>query len=279
MQEALERALQELVLGAAPPSGDAELTAWLAPHGLEGAEAAAFRAQLERLLVYRTLVRRTLTGAVELAIPRSLARLGPLFEEYFDRFLAERGPATHYLRDVTSEFLAFVEPLFLRDARVPPFLFDLARHEALEIIVASSADTPEETGEIELDLARGLAFTRDARVVRYAFAVHELPAELADRSVPEARPTTLFVYRSREHDVRYLELSPLAASLVERLLAGSALGSAVTAAAAEHRQAPDQSVLEGTARLLADLAERGALLGATAPSDTLLSERPDQRRP
>lgn len=260
--------MQALVLGAVPPSDEAELTGWLALHGLEPADAAAFRANLERLLVYRTLVRGTLTSAVELSIPRSMARLGPLFDEYFDRFLAERGPATHYLRDVTNEWLAFVEPHFASDPRVPPFLFELARHEALELNVASSADTPEESDEVELDLARALVFARDARVVRYAFAVHELASDLGDRSVPEQRPTALFVYRSREHDVRYLELTPVAAHLVERLLLGQPLGVAVTEAAAALGQAPDPSVLEGTARLLADLAERGALLGA-APPETL----------
>jgi hypothetical protein len=278
MQEALERAMQALVLGEAPPADPAELAAWLSPHGLEAEEAATFRANLERLLVYRTLVRGTLLGAVELAIPRSLARLGPLFAEYFDRFLAERGPSTHYLRDVTDEWLTFVEPLFADDARVPPFLIDLARHEALEIDVASSADTTEPTRDVELDLGRGIAFARDARVVRYDFAVHELPAAPEDRSVPERRATALFVYRSREHDVRYLELSPLAANLIERLLRGQPLGAAVTeAATATLGRAPDQSMLEGTARLLADLAERGALLGA-APTPEYL-ERPQQRRP
>jgi hypothetical protein len=267
MQEALERAMQALVLGEAPPTDAAELAAWLSPHGLEPEEAAAFSGNLERLLVYRTLVRGTLLGALEIAIPRSVARLGPLFAEYFDRFLAERGPATHYLRDVTDEWLTFVAPLFANDPRVPPFVLDLARHEALEIDVASSADTVEPPREVELDLASSLAFARDARVVRYRFRVHELPADVGDRSVPEPRPTALFVYRSREHDVRYLELSPLAANLSERLLGGQPLGAAVTeAAAATLGAAPNQSVLEGTARLLADLAERGALLGPAPAS-------------
>jgi hypothetical protein len=270
MQEALERVMQALVLGPAPPTDPAELATWLSPHGLEAEEAAAFRANLERLLVYRSLVRGTLRAALELAIPRSLARLGPLFAEYFDRFLAERGPATHYLRDVTDEWLTFVAPLFASDPRIPPFLIDLARHEALEIDVASSADTVQTAGELELDLGRGVAFARDARVVRYPFAVHELSADLEDRSVPERRATALFVYRSREHDVRYLELSPLAANLTERLLRGQPLGAAVTeAAAATLGSAPDSSVLEGTARLLADLADRGALLGAASAAENV----------
>jgi hypothetical protein len=164
---------------------------------------------------------------------------------------------------VTDEWLTFAAPLFGNDPRVPPFIVDLASHEALEIDVASSADTVEQAREIELELGSALAFARDARVVRYDFRVHELPADPNDRSVPERRPTALFVYRSPEHDVRYLELSPVAANLVERLLRGQPLGAAVIeASAATLGSAPSQSVLEGAARLLADLAERGALLGA-----------------
>ncbi len=68
----------------------------------------------------------------------------------------------------------------------------------------------------------------------------------------------LFVYRSPEHEVRYLELSALAFGILERLLAGETLERALASSVAERGVSLDQSVLEGTARLLADLAERGA---------------------
>jgi hypothetical protein len=50
--------------------------------------------------------------------------------------------------------------------------------------------------------------------------------------------------------------------MLEELLAGRTLRAAVLSAAARRGLEPSASVLEGTARLLSDLAERGALVGA-----------------
>lgn len=261
MQAGLESALAELVLG--PPVAPEALGALLARHGLAPDERAAIEAAPERFLVYRKLVRNTLRNAVALAIPRTLARLGPLFDEYFERFLAERGPRTHYLRDVTTELLDFVAPLWQTDARVPAWTHDLARHEALEIVVASLGEAVVPRALGPLDAERPLAFIEAVRVVRYAFAVHRLPASEDDRSAPLAEPTALFVYRDAEHDVRYLELTPLAAVFVERLLAGESMKQALLGACARCGAEPS-AALPGTAALLGDLSARGALLGQAA---------------
>jgi hypothetical protein len=261
MQSALEALMAEVVFG--PPVAENGFEALLARHALSAADGAALRADFERLVVYRKLVRGTLHDAVELAVPRTIARLGAVFEEYFERFLSEQGPRTHYLRDVTSELLDFCAPLWPADVRVPAWALDLARHEALRIVV-SSAGEPVVAHELgELDLEQGLCFVQAARVARYAFAVHRLPSDEADRTAPERTATALFVYRDPAHDVRYLELSPLAASLLERLLAGETLKDALLAACAATGTEPG-AALDGTARLLTDLAARGVLLGATA---------------
>jgi hypothetical protein len=261
LQHALEAALSELVFGP-PLAGDA-VDAFFARHALSPEDRAAMRADFERLGVYRSLVRGTLRDAVELALPRTLARLGAVFDEYFARFLAERGPRTHYLRDVTNELLDFCAPLWADDPRVPAWALDLARHEALQIVVSSEREavTPRELGALELE--RGLRFVTAARVVRYAFAVQRLSSDENDRTPPERTPTALFAYRDPEHDVRYLELSPLAASLLERLLDGATLKDAVLDACRATGVEPGVA-LDGTARLLADLAARGALLGPAA---------------
>src|SRR5690606_40092674 len=106
------------------------------------------------------------------------------------------------------------------DPGIPDYLLDLARHEALRIEVASEAPRPtdQEPGELELD--RPLRFTEATRLVRYSHAVHQLSEDEADERAPELRPVALLVYRSPTHDVRYLELTPLAAQILERLLAG-----------------------------------------------------------
>ncbi len=250
--------MAELVFG--PALAPSDLDPFLLRHGISGRDATAIRRDFPRLLVYRTLARGTLRSALELAIPRTMARLGPLFDEYFARFLTERGPRTHYLRDVTTELLDFCAPLWPRDPRVPAWALDLARHEALSIVVASSPDA-RATASLELAPESCLVFSPSLVVARYEHAVHRLPENEADRSEPVREPTALAVYRDANDDVRYLELSPLAATMLDALLAGAALGQAVVLACESFGVPTSPSVLDGTSRLLADLSERGALLG------------------
>ncbi len=263
MQPELEHLFVRLVAGPEIDANDpAQVEAWLEESELGADDLAALRADFAKLWVYRKLVRGSLREALELAIPRSIARLGALFDEYFERFLREAGPRSPYLRDVTTEFLSFAGPLWLEDTRIPPWTNDLARHEALRIAVGAmqgSRASRSESGELALD--RGVELTEACALMQYDFAVHRLSDDEADRSEPAREPTELFVYRSPEHEVRYLELTPLAFGILGRLLAGETLEAALVRATAERGATLDQHVIEGTARLLADLAERGALFG------------------
>ncbi|MFZ5896762.1 MAG: putative DNA-binding domain-containing protein [Myxococcota bacterium] len=262
MQRALESCLADLVFG---PTLDASgsLQAWLTAHDVEPEDAHAIEAELEQLLVYRELIRGTLRAALERAIPRSMSRLGTHFDVFFDRFLNERGPRTHYLRDVTGELLEFVASL-PSDPRVPGYWLDLARHEALHIEVAATPVTKPTRAGAELALEAGLDFSESVRLVRYDYAVHALPHDVADRSEPACEPTHILAYRDADHDVRYLRLSEFAAAVLRRLHAGQALGDSLRGAAAEIRCDLDASTLEAVAALLADLSERGVITGACA---------------
>jgi hypothetical protein len=260
----VESVLAELTLG--PPPDAATLAALCRKHEVSAEDAAALEAGLPRLAVYRELVRGNLQEALRLSIPRSLARFSALFEAYFDRFLAERAPRTHYLRDVTTELLDFCEPLWRADPRVPEYLPELARHEALHIRVSALQAPPRGHVAGGLSLDQGVALSAALRVVEHRYAVHELPEDENDRTEPEERPVSLLVYRSPEHDVRYLELSPLACGILQRLLGGDALGDAVRRAAAAEGAALTETVLSGAAQLLADLAERGVVWGPKPPS-------------
>lgn len=263
MQPALEAVFAELLLG--PPPSRADLAAACGQHALSPADTLALNEGFERLLVYRDLVRGNLREAIELSIPRSMARLGALFDEYFDRFLSERAPQTHYLRDVTGELLEFCLPLWQSDARVPTYLGDLALHESLHIEVSALPALPRGYVAAPLALDQGVELGAALRLVRYSHAVHELPEAQEDRSAPEQREVALLAYRSPEHDVRYLELTPLAHGIVECLLSGDTLARAVQGAAAKASTPLTEAVLSGAARLLADLAERGVVWGPKIP--------------
>ena len=264
MSQSLENALTELCLGAPVADEPGSIRAWLASHRVDAADIDFLvESGLERLNVYRRLVRNNLQGAIEVSMPRTVARLGDRFGHYFDRFLAERGPRTHYLRDVADEFLSFVEPLWVGAGAVEPYLWDLARHEALRIQIGAMQVRAVDVVATELDLERGLRFVEAARVVRYQHAVHELSDAEDDRTMPKIRPVALLAYRSPGHEVRFLELTSTAAELLEALMTQEAtLRVAMTEAARRHGHQLDEAFLNGAARLLADLAERGVLLGA-----------------
>ncbi|MEO6602274.1 MAG: DUF2063 domain-containing protein [Polyangiaceae bacterium] len=268
MQKAIEGALAELTLGAEiAPNDRAGIAAWLARHQVEGNDAQALSRDFPRLLVYRKLVRGNLQNALRATIPRALFRLGARFTLDFDAFLLARPPTSHVLRDVTPSFLDFALPRWAADESVPAYLGDLARHEAAQIDVASQLAFPKDHVPAELSLEHGVEFIDAVRLVRYAWAVHRLSASEEGREHPEAGEIELLVYRSPEHDVRYLELGPFAAALLAGLL-GERLSLAVALRAAAQRVGSplDDELLSRAARLLGELAERGALLGKTSSS-------------
>ncbi len=265
---ALERAIADACLGE--HTGDAmarDLRGFLEAHGVATEDVEAILKAPPRLAVYRTLVRNGLGAVVARMLPRTRARMNAACAGRFDtdvaRFLAEVGPRTHYLRDVPKELFAWAEPRWRGDADVPSYLADLAAHELACFTVAASERGGEDSGRggDDVTLDRPMAFDDSARLMRYAWAVHELPADEDATNEPLRRDVRLLAYRDGTHAVRWLELTPLAASTVERLMSGEPLGPAVERACADHGTAPG-AVAADVARLLADLGERGVLLGA-----------------
>ena len=263
MQRALESALAELALGPEIPPGDpAAIHAWLSRHELAGEDARAMERDFERWLVYRTLVRRNLRGALKSTIPRTIARLGARFDADFDALLALAPPVTRLLKDLTPQFLEFALPRWARDSALPAYLPDLARHEALQIELATLLARPKENVPAQLTLDQGVEFIAATRLVHYQWAVHRLPEDEASRVLPERADVSLLVYRSPEHEVRYLELGEFAARLLSGVLdERRTLRVAVANAASGLGLTLDLPLLNRAARLLSELAERGALLG------------------
>jgi hypothetical protein len=221
---------------------------------------------LPRLALYRRLVRNNLVGVTSRMMPRTRARLNALasgaFDASFDEFLSTRGPRTHYLRDVPGEFLAWATGRWAERADIPGYAPDLAAHELAEFQVGAfpAAPTRPPVGEVALD--RPLVFAEAMRLMRYRFAVHELAEDVDDQTAPVARPVCLLLYRDLRYDIDAVELEPLSARILDALLAGLPLGQAIAAACKETGAALSDQVLADAARLLADLGERGVLLGA-----------------
>jgi hypothetical protein len=264
--EALQRAIADACLRAREDEELArDLPHFLASRGVAPDDIEAIALAPARLSVYRSLVRNGLSSVVLRMLPRTRVRLNAAQSGRFDSDLAafvdQIGPRSHYLRDVPFEFFAWAEARWRSDARVPAYLSDLAGHELMQFAVASSESARGADDPRDIALDRPLAFVASARIAHYGWAVHELSPDEGGTETPHRRAVHLLAYRDAAHSVRWLELTPLASLIIERLFAGDELGPAVDRALHEHAIGP-ASVLSEVARLLADLGARGVIVGA-----------------
>jgi hypothetical protein len=263
---ALESALVDACLDAS--AGEAivrDLRGFLESRGVAPEDVIAILQAPPRMAVYRALVRNGLSSVVARLMPRTQARMNATCEGRFNadfaRFLHDVAPRTHYLRDVPSEFFEWIKPRWSADAHVPRYLVDLGAHELACFALTSAPDAPVPAAVGEVDLSRPAVLASSMKLVRYGWAVHELPEDPESPAMPERRNVALVGYRDPGHAIRWLELTPLAAHIVERLGAGDPVGAAIERACAELRAGADVTEV---ARLLADLGARGILLGGAA---------------
>jgi hypothetical protein len=239
-----------------------DLRELLEARGIPADDVAAILEAPPRIGVYRSLVRNGLATVVSRLMPRTRARMNAACDDHFDHelagFLHERGPRTHYLRDVPAEFFTWVRPFWESDPRVSPYLVELGSHELACFELAAQAPPQAAPPVTDVDLGRPIVFSASMKLVRYRWAVHRLPDDPDVRDEPAERAVALVGYRDDDHAVRWLELTPLAAAIVERLAAGDPLGVGVARALRE--QGAGAEVVD-VARLLADLGDRGIVLG------------------
>lgn len=264
-QRALEAALATLVFGEPVALDDpAQRDAWLAPHALRAEDQRWLTAvSSARLGLYRTLVWHNLRQTLQQMLPRTVVRRAARLDDDLRWFLEAHAPRGHLLRDVTPAFVEALAPRWEVEPLVPPYLGQLARLEAAYVVVASAPDEPSPDADFEPQLEQGLRLTAAARLLQITHAVHELPDDGSPLHEPPARAGWLWLYRDAHEELRCLELSPLAGAIVQQLQRGLALGAALRRACAEQGVALTPSVLEGAARVLGDLRDRGSILGSS----------------
>ena len=242
-----------------------DLRTFAAEHGIADDDLDAIAAVgPERFLVYRKLVHNRMRNAITAFVERTTARLGrPRLKADFADWMDQHAARSPYLRDVPAEFVAWVSPRWLEDPEVPDYIVDLAQHELLEYDIRNDHRGGESPTGLDLALDKPLRFDSAARLMRYAYAVHELSADKDDRELPKEVATRLLVYRDAASKVRYLELTPLAHAILVQLMEHHRPVAEGLREACEALGEPlDDDRLSIAATLLADLAERGVLLGA-----------------
>jgi hypothetical protein len=217
-----------------------------------------------RWRVYRRMARARLRDALEGSFPRTfqIVEAGRVI----DRWLDASPPRSPYLRALAGEFVAWLGPDVL-PAGTPPWLLDLARLEwaRLEVSFAHEEEAARDVHAVgELSFDRPAVLTPAHRLARAAYAVHRLPDEIDAAHPVEQGDFTLCLYRDPStHEARVLELSPIAAAILEQVAPGEqTVVDAVRAASARAAFAIDGPFVAAFAELVADLHERGVWLGS-----------------
>jgi len=239
------------------------------PRGLDafahllGAGDGIDEADLERFVLYRQLVHGRFWGALEVSIPRTIARIGAdIVKQDLTEFIFRQATKSVYMRDIAPEFMAFVGTRWHDELHLPEYLIELAAHELLTIDIAAARDDEAKSAIEQVDLNTCLQFQQASKLVHYRYAVHRLPEDETDRSEPAPGNWWILGYRDEEHRVRFLELTALAAAVVEKLMAGDCLHDAALKACATIGTSLDDQALANIAVLLDDLEQRGVFVGA-----------------
>ena len=179
-------------------------------------------------------------------------------------FYAVHRCADPLFNGVAEEFLRYLDDGRGEVEADPPFLRELAHYEWVELALSIAEDLPtpdpDDTGGDLLDIAPRLSPLAWLQV--YAWPVHRIGPDFRP-DTPGPEPTCLVVYRTRQDEVRFLEINPLTARLLQ--LAGErpeASGRALIAAVAAELGADPDALLQPGAEMLRNLRARDILLGA-----------------
>jgi hypothetical protein len=254
---AVQRVLQHAVSSSSEDDVVAEQRNAYLSLGVDGRDGTALKAtDHRRIVVYRGLVRRGLCEVLRNEMPRAMDALGDAFDRYTRTYFETELPRSQILRDVAYEFAVWATPSWRSDEQVPQYLADLARFELLEFDVYTALRPTLEAGD-ELGADRAVVFDGSARLAHFDWSVH-----IEDEEPARGR-VDMLCYRDDDGELRRMDLTPLAGEIMGALLLdGIALAESVQRGCKATGDNLDQRVIDGTAKVLEDLAKRGVVLGS-----------------
>jgi len=187
-----------------------------------------------------------------------------LVRDYFAHHYA----STPLFHEMPREFLKFLESERVAREDDFPFLLELAHYEWVELALSVSEQQADmDNINPEGNLLEGIPVLSPlAWPLSYRFPVHKISVEYLPAQAPE-QATYITVYRDDQDEVRFLEMNPVTAHLVQLISEDSQRsGRQLLNAIAAQLQHPDpEVVIQGGQQILQDLHTRNIILGTRRP--------------
>jgi hypothetical protein len=180
-------------------------------------------------------------------------------------FFATHRSHTPYFRQIPDEFVQFLQNEWTPPEGYPPYLQALAHYEWIELVLSVSNREVDGAFDAGGDLLDGVPVLNPVLAnLRYDWPVHRI----APRRKVQPAETHLLVLRDHADQVRFNEINAFTARLLALLESGTRSGrGALETIAAESRHPDPGLILQAGGALLADLRDRGAILGALRPGN------------
>ncbi len=218
--------------------------------------------ELRRMKIYRELFLNNVAGFLENAFPVAKETIGldtwqPLVEQFF----AEHLSTTPYFREIPEEFMAWLTETPTVLGTLPPWFAELLHYEWLDLYVGTlDAETPEANPNGDV-LAEPIVLSPFFDMAAYRFPVHTISPSNKPSTAPDT-PTLLAIYRTPDHKIRFMEMEPLSAMLLETLRQNKGItGNKAAELAAQTASQPYSPKI--TKQILAAFKQRYIILGTS----------------
>ena len=218
-----------------------------------------------RMEIYRGLFYRNVQNFIANGFPvtRKLYE-----EEAWHRMIREffSGHQSHspYFKDISKEFIDYLNNERQPQPEDPPFLLELAHYEWLEIMLMF-VDVTVDWDKIDRDgdLMHGAPVLSPVMELnRYTYPVHKIKPEFQPQEAPE-QPTFLLVYRDQKDKVGFMEVNPMTARLIDLINENpNKSGEEILKTVAQEIPSKREDViLHGGHTTLVQLREKDVILG------------------
>ena len=184
-----------------------------------------------------------------------------LMREYFKNHQSR----TPLFPKMPQEFLQYLQDNEETAQDLYPFLLELAHYEWVELALSIDSREIRQDGlDTGGDLLSGVPVLNELSwSLAYNYPVHRIGPDYLPGEKP-AQPTCLLVYRDRQDSVRFIELNPLAARLVDCLKENeeNKSGREILMEIAGEIAHPDpEVVINGGRAVLEDMRAKQVILG------------------
>ena len=220
-----------------------------------------------RMGIYRDLFFNNVQGFLGNTFPV----LKSLYEEESWIELARNFYSLHrcqspYFLEISREFIDYLQSEHKMREVDPPFMFELAHYEWIELALSTSEEEPAlQNIDTEKSLLEGHPVISPlAWLLTYTWPVHQIKPEFLPEQ-PAQQPVCLIVFRDKEDEVQFTEVNLVTAKLLQQLeLNLDASGADVLKEiAAELGHDDPQPILASGLQILEDLRKKGIILGTS----------------